>query len=166
MIVEARGKDLSLVFQAPKRASVDNPVAITLEVVPIRVGELGVSPALGVFDGKPKVGKRGPAHVRFLIGRGYRRELRWQPGLWARARRAKVREASYLPPGSSLPQPWPERSWPALLIRESSDRRSGHEEVSPPPRHVRSIRRSGPVTVSLGTHRRPFRTPRSVSTAS
>ena len=62
MIVEARREDLSLVFQAPEGASVDYPVAITLKLVPIGMRELRISPALRLFDGKPKVGQRGPAH--------------------------------------------------------------------------------------------------------
>ena len=71
--MQARSEDLRLVFQTAKCACVDDAIAVTLEVVAIRVGELGVSPALRSLYGKPKARQVGPAHIRELIGQTSRR---------------------------------------------------------------------------------------------
>ena len=62
VIVEARREDLRFILQSAKCARVDDPVAIALKFVAVRVREFRITPALRMLGGKSKVGQRGPAH--------------------------------------------------------------------------------------------------------
>lgn len=69
MVVQAGSEDLRLVLQTAKCPCVDDAIAVTLEIVAVRVGELGVTPALRSLYRKPKAIQVGPAHIRELLGR-------------------------------------------------------------------------------------------------
>ena len=68
MIVKARREDLRFVFKPPKSSSVNDTVAIALEVVPIGVGEFRISPALGTLNRKPEAGQHKLSRRNFAEG--------------------------------------------------------------------------------------------------
>jgi len=58
MIRVAGGENLRLGFQAPKRAGMDDAIAVTRVITAVRMRRLGVSPAAGVFRAH-RPGSRG-----------------------------------------------------------------------------------------------------------
>ena len=68
MVVETGGEDLRLVFQPAERAGVDDAIAISLEIVTIRVGCFGITAAPALFNREPQVRKSAKLHS--LLRRG------------------------------------------------------------------------------------------------
>ena len=59
MVGDAGREHLCLVFQAAEGAGMDDPVAIALEFVPIRMWEFGISPATSLASGETQTAEAG-----------------------------------------------------------------------------------------------------------
>jgi hypothetical protein len=62
VIGEPGREDLSLILQAAEGARVDHAIAVSLKLVPVRVGKLGITPSSRPFHRETQVSERARDH--------------------------------------------------------------------------------------------------------
>src|SRR4051794_11289274 len=71
MVVQAGAENLRLIFEAAKGASVNNAIAITLELVPIRMRQFGITTPTTQCNGKSEFRERPRRHAGLSCGRDF-----------------------------------------------------------------------------------------------
>ena len=64
VVVESRREDLRLIFEPPKRTSMNHAVAVALKIVSVGMREFGITAPPALLDRKPEMRESAGHHGR------------------------------------------------------------------------------------------------------